>query len=156
MDLRPQDVDVADLAAEILQLLEPEAAQNRVTVSLNHPPSVVLVRADLDLLRQALLNITVNAIEAMEGGGSLSFEIERRSDACAIRIRDTGPGIPVAQRDKVFQLYFTTKVRGTGIGLAMTFRAIQLHGGTIEIEDGSGEGTTFLVTLPLTGNGGIG
>jgi hypothetical protein len=77
-------------------------------------------------------------------------------DACAIRIRDTGPGIPVAQRDKVFQLYFTTKVRGTGIGLAMTFRAIQLHGGTIEIEDRSGEGATFLVTLPLTGNGGIG
>src|SRR3984957_16243582 len=82
----------------------------------------------------------------------------RRGWGCAsvIRIRDPGPGIPFAQRDKVFQLYFTTKVRGTGIGLAMTFRAVQLHGGTIEIEDGSGEGTTFLVTLPVTGNGGIG
>jgi hypothetical protein len=56
----------------------------------------------------------------------------------------------------VFQLYFTTKTRGSGIGLAMTFRAIQLHGGTIEIEDGSGAGTTFVVTLPLTGDGGIG
>jgi signal transduction histidine kinase len=156
VELRPEDVDVAELAAEILQLLEPEAASNGVTVSLNHPPCVVLVRADLGLLRQALLNIAVNAIEAMEDGGALSFDIERMGDACAIRIRDTGPGIPAAQRDKVFQLYYTTKVRGTGIGLAMTFRAIQLHGGTIEIEDGSGEGTTFLVTLPLTGNGGIG
>ena len=159
VDLRPEDVDVAELAAEILQLLEPEAASNGVTVSLNNPPCVVLVRADLGLLRQALLNIAVNAIEAMsgmQGGGALSIDIERMGDACAIRISDTGPGIPVAQRDKVFQLYFTTKVRGTGIGLAMTFRAIQLHGGTIEIEDGSGVGTTFLVTLPLTGNGGIG
>jgi signal transduction histidine kinase len=160
VELRPEDVDVAELAAEILQLLEPEAASNGVTVSLNHPPCVVLVRADLGLLRQALLNMAVNAIEAMEamesGGGSLSIDIERMGDACAIRIRDTGPGIPAAQRDKVFQLYFTTKVRGTGIGLAMTFRAIQLHGGTIEIEDGTGVGTTFLVTLPLTGNGGIG
>jgi signal transduction histidine kinase len=159
VDLRPEDVDVAELVAEILQLLEPEAAQNGVTVSLAHPPCPVLVRADLGLLRQAILNMAVNAIEAMsamEGGGALSIEIERMEDTCAIRIRDTGPGIPVAQRDKVFQLYYTTKTRGSGIGLAMTFRAIQLHGGTIEIENGSGVGTTFLVTLPLTGNGGIG
>jgi len=156
VDLRPEDVDVADLTSEILQLLEPEAAQNGVTVSLSHPLCVVLVRADLGLLRQALLNIAVNAIEAMEEGGSLSIEIERGVDACAIRIRDTGPGIPMAQRDKVFQLYYTTKTRGTGIGLAMTFRAIQLHGGTIEIEDESEVGTTFVVTLPLAGNGGIG
>jgi signal transduction histidine kinase len=156
VELHPEDVNTADLAAEILQLLEPEAAQNRVMVSLAHPSGAVLVRADPYLLRQALLNIAVNAIEAMESGGTLRIEIDRAaSETCAIRIRDTGPGIPAAQRDKVFQLYFTTKMKGSGIGLAMTFRAIQLHGGTIEIEDGAGAGTTFLVTLPLTGNGRV-
>ncbi len=155
VELHHEDVNITELAAEILQLLEPEAAQNKVTVSLVHPPGAVLVKADPGLLRQALLNVAVNAIEAMEDGGSLAIGIERCGDACAIRIADTGPGIPLSQRDKVFQLYFTTKPRGTGIGLAMTFRAMQLHGGTIEIEDGSGKGTAFRVTLPLTGANGI-
>jgi signal transduction histidine kinase len=73
-----------------------------------------------------------------------------------VKIRDTGPGIPKELRDKIFQLYFTTKTRGTGIGLAMTFRAVQLHGGTIEIESESGKGSTFCMTLPLAGVNRIG
>jgi signal transduction histidine kinase len=92
----------------------------------------------------------------MPRGGKLSIEVGKNHDVCTVGIRDTGPGIPPDQRDKIFQLYFTTKPRGTGIGLAMTFRAVQLHGGTIEIESESGKGTTFRVTLPLTGVNGIG
>jgi signal transduction histidine kinase len=115
-----------------------------------------VVKADRDLLRQAMLNVAVNAIEAMTQGGKLRIEVAKNRDTCAIRIRDTGPGIPPEVREKIFQLYFTTKTRGTGIGLAMTFRAVQLHGGTIEIESESGKGTTFLVTLPLAGVNRIG
>jgi len=109
-----------------------------------------VVKADPDLLRQALLNIAVNAMEAMKDGGQLRVDVEKSEESCSIRIHDTGPGIPPALRDKIFQLYYTTKPRGSGIGLAMTFRAIQLHGGTIEVEgDGAGKGTTFRVTMPL-------
>jgi signal transduction histidine kinase len=72
-------------------------------------------------------------------------------ETCTLTITDTGPGIPLESREKIFQLYYTTKAHGSGIGLAMTFRAVQLHGGTIEIESEMGRGTTFRLTLPLTG-----
>jgi signal transduction histidine kinase len=151
VQLMMEDVDVAELAAEILHLLEPEATQKGIEVSLRHPHEAVLVKADPDLFRQALLNIAVNAIEAMETGGRLDIEVERSGEACSIRIQDTGPGIPPSLRDKIFQLYYTTKPKGSGIGLAMTFRAVQLHGGTIDIEGEAGKGTTFRLTLPLAG-----
>jgi signal transduction histidine kinase len=92
----------------------------------------------------------------MEFGGRLRMAVENGLETCTVRIQDTGPGIPLELRDKIFQLYYTTKVRGTGIGLAMTFRAVQLHGGTIEVEGEAGRGTTFRVTLPLDGVNRIG
>jgi signal transduction histidine kinase len=156
VELILEHVDIAESAAEILNLLEPEATQKGIELSLDRPPEAVVVNADRDLLRQALLNIAVNAIEAMTQGGKLGIEVEKNRDTCAVRIRDTGPGVPPEQRDKIFQLYFTTKIRGSGIGLAMTFRAVQLHGGTIEIESESGKGTAFRVTLPLAGVNRIG
>ena len=156
VELDLEDVDVAESAVEILNLLEPEATQKDIEISFDRPPEAVVVKADRGLLRQALLNIAVNAIEAMAHGGELRIEVEKNRETCAIRIRDTGPGIPPEQRDKIFQLYFTTKTRGTGIGLAMTFRAVQLHGGTIEVEGESGKGATFRVTLPLAGVDRIG
>jgi signal transduction histidine kinase len=149
VELVLEDVDVAELAAEVLQVMEPEAVQKGIEVSLTRPDEAVVVKADPDLLRQALLNIAVNAIEAMASGGHLGIEVEKKRDSCTIRIQDTGPGIPQQQRDKIFQLYYTTKPRGSGIGLAMTYRAVQLHGGTIEVEGESGKGTTFRITLPL-------
>jgi signal transduction histidine kinase len=150
------DVNVTAAASEILNLLEPEATQKGIQVALEHPDDEIVVKADADLLRQALLNIAVNAIEAMDRGGRLRLAVEKNRDTCSIRFQDTGPGIPAAQRDKIFQLYYTTKPKGSGIGLAMTYRAVQLHGGTIEVEGETGKGTTFRVTLPLAhanGNG---
>ena len=151
VNLSLSDVNVGELAAEILNLLEPEATMQGIEISLERPQAAVSVRADADLLRQALLNIAVNAIEAMESGGRLRIAVEKSLENCTIRVQDTGPGIPPELRDKIFQLYYTTKVRGTGIGLAMTFRAVQLHGGTIEVDGEPGKGTTFRVTLPLAG-----
>jgi len=150
VELVPADVNVGESVTEILNLLEPEATQKGIGISINRPEDPVVVKADPDLLRQALLNIAVNAMEAMKDGGQLRVDVEKSEESCSIRIHDTGPGIPPALRDKIFQLYYTTKPRGSGIGLAMTFRAIQLHGGTIEVEgDGAGKGTTFRVTMPL-------
>ncbi len=156
VELVLEDVDVAESAGEMRNLLDPEATQKGIEISLDRPAEAVVVKADRDLLRQAMLNIAVNAIEAMTQGGKLRIEVEKNRDTCAVRIRDTGPGIPREQREKIFQLYFTTKSRGTGIGLAMTFRAVQLHGGTIEVESEAGRGTTFQVTLPLAGVNRIG
>jgi signal transduction histidine kinase len=145
------DVDLAEVVAEIVHLLEPEAERAGVRIRYTRPSTAVVVSADPDLLRQAALNIAVNAIEAMPGGGSLTFEIAPNLETCALAITDTGPGIPPEHREKIFQLYYTTKPHGSGIGLATAFRAVQLHGGSFEFDGEAGCGATFRLTLPLTG-----
>ena len=152
VDLQLEPVDVAETAAEILSFVEPEAAARGVRMAFQRPGDAIIVEAGRDLLRQALLNIAVNAIEATDKGGDITVHIERNEETCAIVIADTGPGIPPDQREKIFQLYYTTKPQGTGIGLAMAFRAAQLHGGTIEVNSEMGKGTEFRVLLPLAGS----
>jgi signal transduction histidine kinase len=155
VDLNPEPVDLIEAAEEILSFIEPEAVAHGVRTSFARPDGAIVMDAGRDLLRQALMNIAVNAIEAMEGGGELTVRVERNKDTCAVVIADTGPGIPPDQLEKVFQLYYTTRPRGTGIGLAMAFRAAQLHGGTIEVKSEMGKGTEFSMILPLAGLGKI-
>ena len=107
------------------------------------------VRIDRDLLKQAMLNIVVNAMQAMPDGGELRFDSVADEESAEIRISDTGAGIPPELRDKIFRLYFTTKKEGSGIGLAMTFRIVQLHDGTIDFTSEPGKGTTFSIRLPI-------
>lgn len=151
VELEPEDLDIGALASDILDFLKPEADSRRITLKLTPPPDPMLVRADHDLLRQALLNIAVNAIEAMREGGKLSVQLANSGDNGIVRISDTGPGIPPQERGRIFELYFTTKPRGSGIGLAITARTMQLFGGSIDVESQVGGGTTFILTLPLAG-----
>jgi signal transduction histidine kinase len=89
-----------------------------------------------------------NATEAMKKGGHLRVSVSHKGDSVAIEVADDGPGIPPEVRDKVFQLYFTTKERGSGIGLAMTYRAVQLHNGTVDFSSEMGKVTTFRLQFP--------
>jgi signal transduction histidine kinase len=114
------------------------------------PAEPLIVRADATLLRQAFLNIALNAIEAMPNGGELRFQVTREANTCVVRFIDNGPGIPKEHQEKIFQLYYTTKVRGSGIGLAMSFRAMQIHSGTIQVKSEVGQGTEFTIQLPLS------
>jgi signal transduction histidine kinase len=151
VEMALEDVDLAEVVAEIVHLLGPEAERGGIRIRYARPSSPVVVNGDSNLLRQAVMNVAVNAMEAMGGGGTLTFEIAPGPETCTLAIADTGPGIPPESREKIFQLYYTTKAHGSGIGLAMTFRAVQLHGGTIEIESEAGHGATFRLTLPLRG-----
>ena len=99
-------------------------------------------------MKQAILNLVTNAFEAMKGGGRLRIAVENGGDFVDLVVADNGPGIPLELRDKVFQLYFTTKEKGSGIGLAMTYRAVQLHNGTVDFVTESGRGTTFRLRFP--------
>jgi signal transduction histidine kinase len=107
------------------------------------------VRGDLDLLKQALLNVVVNGIEAMREGGRLDLELRREEDEYVVSVADQGPGIPPELEDKIFNLYFTTKAEGTGIGLAVTFRVIHLHGAAIDFSTELGKGTVFRMRFPV-------
>jgi signal transduction histidine kinase len=109
----------------------------------------VEVRIDRDLFKQAMLNVVVNAMQVMPQGGDLTFAATVGEDSVEIRISDTGGGIPPELREKIFRLYFSTKKDGSGIGLAMTFRIVQLHDGTIGFDSEPGKGTTFLIRLPI-------
>jgi signal transduction histidine kinase len=133
----------------MVELARPQAQAASVTISADLKAPGVTMMADSDLLKQAALNIVVNALEAMPKGGELRFESSIEGEEVQIRIADSGSGIPPEKRDKIFQLYFTTKKKGSGIGLAMTFRIVQLHNGKIDFVSEPGKGTAFLLRFPL-------
>ena len=140
---------VGALFDEILPVIEPEARKNNVKVGIECPASVPNINGDAGMLRQAFLNLAINACQAMPNGGSLRLVCalaERKR--IEIRFEDTGVGIPPENLQKIFDLYFTTKHHGTGIGLSMVYRIVQLHDGEIEVQSTPGRGTTFRLLLP--------
>ena len=145
-----EDVDLAALAREVTDFVKPQAAASNIALDCAIPDSPCRMSGDPDLLKQAILNLVTNAIEAMagHGPGSLRLTVEPSADKWVLEVADTGPGIPEELRDKVFQLYFTSKATGSGIGLAMTYRAAQLHNGTIGFTSEGGRGTTFRMEFP--------
>jgi signal transduction histidine kinase len=120
-----------------------------VKVEAHFAADVPLVLVDRELLKQALMNLLLNAIEAMPGGGRLTVSLERRGEMAEIEIEDTGGGIAPENTQRVFQLFFTTRPGGSGIGLASAFRTVQLLNGSIDFKSEVGRGTTFRIELPL-------
>ncbi len=143
-----ENVDLAALVTEVAHLMTPQARLAGITLDLKTPAGPAPMRADPDMIKQIVLNLVTNAMEAMRDGGRLRLTVVRTTDTVSLEVADSGPGIPAGLRDKVFQLYFTTKTRGSGIGLAMTYRAVQLHNGTIAFTSEEGQGTTFLLQFP--------
>src|SRR5262249_40448840 len=120
-----------------------------VEVVQSLPESVPEVFVDRDLLKQAVLNLVLNAVDAMPSGGQIKMEVTRRGGRAGIKVGGTGGGIPPQNQQKKFQLFFTTRPGGSGIGLASTFRIVQLHNGSIDFTSEVGRGTTFRIELPL-------
>jgi PAS domain S-box-containing protein len=149
MELRLEETDLRSIGDEVVALASPEAAQLGVTVVHERSPKPMPTRVDEDLVKQALLNVVLNGIQAMHNGGTLTVRSYTTGENGTIEVRDQGTGIPPEVRDKIFNLYFTTKTKGSGIGLAMTYRVLQLHNGALEFESEVGKGTTFRLVLPL-------
>jgi len=148
VELRLNDTDLRRIVEDVSVLAAPEASRHGVTVTCDMPPDPLTIKADADLVKQAVLNIAMNGIQAMPGGGSLHLVAHRDDTSVEVQVRDQGPGIPPEIRDKIFNLYFTTKKTGSGIGLAMSYRVMQLHNGSMEFESQPGHGTTFLLRFP--------
>jgi len=147
-EMHQEEASLKDLLEEVLRVEGPQmdkASIKVVTRFADVPPVLV----DKELLKQALMNLFVNAVEAMPGGGLLTASLARRGELAEIQIADTGRGIAPEHRQRVFQLFFTTRPKGSGIGLASTFRTVQLHNGSIEFDSEVGRGTTFRIELPL-------
>jgi signal transduction histidine kinase len=157
VELQRQALDLSQLASSLIDLVGPDAAARKIEIetALSEP---LWIYGDPDLLRQAVLNVLVNAMDAMKDPGILAVHGTCSDGECLLTISDTGPGIPPEIRDKIFNLYFTTKEAGSGMGLAMTFRAVQLHSGTIDVTGELGQGTTFRLRFPaanMPGGGAV-
>ena len=142
-------IDLVEMARQVAELVWPEAERRQVFVELDSQQPHAIIRGDDDLLKQALLNVVNNGIDAMKFGGRLRLRVHRDRDEVVVSVTDEGGGIPEELRDKVFNLYFSTKEQGSGIGLAMTFRIIQLHNATIDFVSRPGEGTTFFLRFQV-------
>ena len=149
VEMRLAETDLRKLVEDVVSLAAPEAERHGVRIVHEAAAAPLRVNIDADLIKQAALNIALNGVQAMENGGTLTLTTAAHGDKAVVSIADQGPGIPPELRDKVFNLYFTTKKSGSGIGLAMTYRVMQLHNGRVDFESESGRGTTFRLQLPL-------
>jgi PAS domain S-box-containing protein len=149
MDIRLEATQLAELLREVLEVAQPQLQKSNIQLAQLLPIDVPEVYVDRALLKQAVLNLVLNAAEAMPGGGQLRLVLSRRGESAEIAVGDTGKGIPLENRQKIFQLFFTTRPGGSGIGLASTFRIVQLLNGSIDFTSEVGRGTTFRIELPL-------
>ncbi len=161
VELRLREQDLRAVIAEVLALASDELSIHNVTLVSHMPREPLIANVDADLLKQAFINVIQNGAQAMPEGGRLEVTLEEErpktvngssapgARAAILCIGDTGPGIPEEIREKIFDLYFTTKSGGSGIGLAMTYRILQLHHGGVEVQSKMGEGTEFRLRIPL-------
>jgi two-component system sensor histidine kinase HydH len=145
-------VAVPQLVADSLKLMEAQAREKAIEIETIIAPRLQAVFLDPDRVKQVLLNLYLNALDAMEAGGRLgvSADAEDRGRWIIFRVSDTGHGIPKENQSQIFDPYYTTKSTGTGLGLAIAHNIVDAHGGRIEIESAAGEGTTVTVRIPVT------
>jgi signal transduction histidine kinase len=148
-DLRLEEIDLRRLLEDVTTLATPDAEQHGVTLTCELPPEPLSVKVDADLMKQAILNVVLNGVQAMPQGGLLTVSARREDEIVVTEVRDQGSGIPHELQEKVFELYFTTKKAGSGIGLAQTFQILQWHYGSVDFQSVQGQGTTFRLRLPM-------
>lgn len=149
-DLHLQDFDMRKILEDVSLLAAPDAAQRGVRLIQEFSEDQLAVRVDPDLMKQAILNLVLNGVQAMPQGGTLTLSARREAEGVLTEVRDQGVGIPQDLQEKVFELYFTTKKGGSGIGLAQTYQIMQWHYGSVDFESKVGTGTTFRLRLPAT------
>ena len=148
-ELKLQPVKLASLVSDVATTAAPEAERRRVALKTECPDNLPEINADPGMLAQALLNLALNACQAMPDGGTLKMTCRAAARRrVEIDVEDTGVGIPPENLGRIFDLYFTTKEKGSGIGLSMVYRIVQLHGGEVEVQSTPGRGTRFRLIFP--------
>jgi len=148
-ELNKSSVDVREMLSEIVSLLTPQAQLNGIQVELEVAAGLPRIKVDRDKIKQAALNIMINGVEAMPDGGKLRVSVKKGEGEMLIFCQDTGHGIPNEIKDKIFDLFYTTKDGGTGIGLSFAQNIVQAHGGSIRLEQSSGGGSVFVIAIPI-------
>ncbi len=147
--LNQAETDIPTLVRQTVELMRPQAEQQGVRIEVSVPATGLSpIRADATRLEQVLLNLVINALDEMRGGGTLSLAVAADQGKITIEVADTGRGVPDNVRARIFDPYFTTKSDGSGMGLAVCDKIIRQHGGQIDVDSGS-SGATFRISLPV-------
>ncbi|MCP4264653.1 MAG: hypothetical protein GY777_03595 [Candidatus Brocadiaceae bacterium] len=148
-DLKRKDEDIGQIFEELLSLITPHAELNGIDIYLKMMTGCSQALVDKDKFKQALLNIIINSIDVMIGGGEIEINVSNEDGHLNISLKDTGPGIPEEQHDKIFDLFYSTKSGGTGVGLAITKNIVHAHGGNIRFRE-LNKGAEFIIELPIS------
>ena len=154
--LELQDLDIKAEAEDALRLVEVRADECGIETKIEQDPALRPVLADREALRSVFTNLVINALESIDGGGGGKVSIRlsnTRENSVKVEVTDTGRGISPEDISKVFEPYFSTKETGTGLGLAIVKKAVDDHGGTINVASKQGSGTTFTIILPAREKG---
>jgi len=149
VEVKLLEYDLRHIVADVVTLSAAEMSTRNVTLTSRQPSYPMIVKVDVDLLKQAVINVVQNGAQAMPQGGNLLVILEEDGKSAVIRVKDEGEGISPELQAKIFDLYFTTKSGGSGIGLAMTYRILQLHHGSIDVQSELGRGSEFQLRIPL-------
>ena len=160
MELHLREHDLRQVIGSVLELTAVEMEENGVEVAVEAPHEPLMVRVDAELMQQAVLNLLLNGMQAMPKGGELRVKMRRDHPFAVVEVIDDGMGIPPEVMSRIFELYFTTKAKGSGIGLAMTYRILQLHGGAMDVRSNADphsaeRGTVFTFQLPIAVGVGV-
>ncbi|MDC7228394.1 MAG: ATP-binding protein [Spirochaetales bacterium] len=149
MDVNMRDTCLSGLINESLELVKPELDEEGIELEISIDENIPMLQLDEKLIKQAVLNIIKNAMNAMPDGGHLSLSITREGDSAVLVIKDDGEGIEKENLDKIFEPYFTTKDFGSGLGLTLVYKIIKEHDGEIQLKSKVGVGTSFIIRLPV-------
>jgi signal transduction histidine kinase len=148
-ELKIQSCELNGLIGELADFYRPQAQVHGIELSIVTRGRPLVCGLDVNLIKQAILNLLINAQQAMGDGGQITIQIGDAGDATArIDVIDNGPGIPAAEQARIFQAYFSTKKRGTGLGLSMARQIVREHGGRIHVHSDPPHGTCFTILLP--------
>ncbi len=148
-ELDLEQVEVHKIISHVCELLRPEAAARGIGISTNVPESLPQLLADPVRLTQALMNLVINAVQAVEREGRISVSASAEDGSIVITVRDNGPGIPLEKLASIFDPYFTTKAEGNGLGLWIAQQIVAAHGGRVQAQNAPDRGAVFSMSLPL-------
>ncbi|MBI5722378.1 MAG: two-component sensor histidine kinase [Planctomycetes bacterium] len=151
MELSASARDLRGVVGELVDFFSPQAQAAGVVLRTSLPDQPAVCLIDGDLIKQALLNLLINAVQAMEQGGELLIRVSAAAGRAILEVIDTGPGIEPESLERIFQVYYSTTKGGSGLGLPTTRRIIHEHDGGIRVESERGKGTRFIIDLPLAG-----
>ena len=147
-----EKVDINQLLTEVITRLQSQLKHKKIKLEISKGKDIPQLKLEKDELHRAFLNLLLNSLEAVPVGGEVSIKTSRDPESVLVTIKDNGAGIPPEARDKIFDIFFTTKATGSGLGLSQVYRAVESHKGKIDFQSQPGKGTEFQIRIPITGH----